>query len=58
MKVYVIAKGRKKGFYFDWDVVEPLVHKFSGAKHKSFVVVEDAIQWLKTFEEITDEKIA
>ena len=57
MKVYVIANGIKKGFYFSWNDVEPLVIGFSGAQHKSFKQINKAIQWLKTFEKITDETI-
>jgi len=49
MKVYVIAKGIKKGFYFDWNDVQPLVNKYPGARHKSFAVVDDAIKYLRRF---------
>ena len=57
MKGYVIANGIKKGFYFAWNDVEPLVIGIRRAKHKSFKDINKAINWLKTFEKITDETI-
>ena len=45
MKIYVVVRGRKIGFYFTWEEVEPLVKGFKGVKHKSFHILEDAINY-------------
>ena len=49
MKIYVVAKGKETGFFFDWDIVFELVNRYPGAKFKKFSMVDDAIEYMKKF---------
>jgi ribonuclease HI len=37
MKYYVVWKGRKPGIYTSWEACKKQVHKYSGAKYKSYL---------------------
>jgi ribonuclease HI len=43
MKYYVVWKGRKPGIYTTWEECKSQVHKYSGAKYKSFPTLDEAI---------------
>ena len=49
MKIYVVAKGSRKGCFFDWDTVYLLVNKYPGAKFKKFVMIDKAIEYMKEY---------
>lgn len=48
-KYYAIAKGKQTGIFTSWTEVQPLVNSFPGAIHKSFKLLQDAEQYLKSF---------
>ena len=57
MKVYVIAIGKKRGFFHFWHEVEPLVSGYKGNKHKSFSSVDEAIDYFEYYnKELSDAK--
>ena len=41
-KFYVVWVGKQTGVFTDWAVVQPLVAGHPGAKHKSFLSMEEA----------------
>ena len=49
MKIYVVVTGRKIGFGFEWNYVEPLVKGFPNAKHKSFKNIKDAMEYYEKY---------
>lgn len=44
-KIYSVAIGRNNGIYFSWDECKRQVHKYQGAKFKSFQDIESAEQF-------------
>ncbi len=46
-KFYVVWKGRVPGIYLSWDDCKEQVHKFDGAKFKSFLTREEAEHFFK-----------
>jgi DNA helicase-2/ATP-dependent DNA helicase PcrA len=44
-KFYVVAKGRKTGFFDNWASCLEQVKGFSGADYKSFTTMEEAEEW-------------
>jgi viroplasmin and RNaseH domain-containing protein len=46
MKYYAVARGRKVGVYETWNECKEQVHKFAGARFKSFASKEDAENWI------------
>ena len=56
MKIYVVAKGKKTGFFYFWNEVEPLVSGYKGNKHKSFSDIDKAIEFFESYNrELFDE---
>ena len=49
MKIYVVARGLKTGFYREWEQMKHLVLGYAGAKHKSFKNIEDAIDFWEKY---------
>ena len=47
MKIYVVARGEKIGFFYDWYKVQPLVSGYRGNKFKSFSDVDEAIDYFE-----------
>lgn len=46
-KYYAVAKGKQIGIYTDWDTTKGLVNGYPGAKYKSFIQKEEAINYIK-----------
>lgn len=46
-KFYAVAVGYAPGVFTSWDMVEPNVKGFSGAKHRSFSTEAEARAWLE-----------
>lgn len=47
-KYYAVAVGRKPGIYTDWPSCKEKVVGFVGAKYKSFLTKDEAVEWIKT----------
>lgn len=45
-RFYAVAIGRRPGIYDTWDHTHKQVHRFRGAKHKSFKHLEDAFVYM------------
>ncbi len=50
VRYYAVALGRRPGVYLDWPSAEKQVHGFVGAKHKKFKVEEDALAYVKKYQ--------
>lgn len=46
-KFYAVAVGRVPGIYMDWDITKDQIHKFGGAKFKSFITQSEAEIWMQ-----------
>jgi ribonuclease H-related protein len=46
-KYYAVVSGRKKGIFETWDECKAQVHKFSGAKYKSFHTLQEAEEYFE-----------
>ena len=49
MKFYAVAVGRNTGVFLHWSMAQQSTDKFSGACHKSFESLEEAAQFLHSF---------
>lgn len=49
-KFYAVRIGRKKGIFKSWNVCKKQIHKFKGAKFKSFINENDALNYMKGLE--------
>ena len=58
MKIYVIALGFKRGFFYDWDQVEPLVKYYSGELNIKRCTILIKHYYYKEYNEVNDQEEA
>ena len=57
MKINVDAIGKKRGFFHNWNELEPLISGYKGNKFKSFSDIDKAIEFFEFYnKELFDEE--
>lgn len=55
-KIYAVRKGKQTGIFNTWNECKALVDGYPGAEYKSFLTIEEALQYLGKEKEHFDEK--